>query len=49
MTGPREVLCDVDTQVFKIVHPLHLGPIYTDGLDGPLLLPAKVCFASGEF
>ncbi len=40
MQHPGQALCDVDTKVFEVVHPLHRGPVHVNwGVVPPLLLP----------
>lgn len=36
MPGP-----DVDTEALELIHPLQQAPIYGEGVEAPLLLPAK--------
>lgn len=35
-------LCDADTEIYEVVHPLHRGPVDPEGIVIPLLLPPKV-------
>lgn len=42
VVGPCQVLKDVHFEVFKVFHPLHLGPIDAGGEQAPLLFPGEV-------